>query len=461
MLALLTPADSTRVMPPLPVLVRQNPDVSCSNCISKGIRCTTNQIVNPSKPNKGGKRIEEAKKMFGGEGAVYPSSSAPASGSASVASQTPALAFPPHPTRQTSQTTTESSASSSSFDLSDPNSVPTTVNLNSNGFLPSYGANQYAYPGTGLLDQTAPAELPTWTTEWASNAVSTPYGTPFELGLYSDMSGTASDPSVWDSFVFPPTPQAPYPSSEQSSYSAPSLYPSSAASQQPNLSSSLPTTFEGAPNVASPSQFPSIMLEDTYDSQPDASFNRQSLSGSSSSGSVSPAPPQQSGLDLTSLNAPYHPSLTSFSPGSASPPANPPQIVGKKRQHTDDDIIEIMRSDEERDKDPWSIWSDPSMDKDNKRDKVVRWSRSDNVGDSLASRALGSELSRHLVRIYFSSVQLTLPAISPEAFYMSWQQAGERSDRMGPAQEVLCAVIEAWAARFSDHPVVSGPKCRV
>ncbi|KLT40359.1 hypothetical protein CC85DRAFT_287582 [Cutaneotrichosporon oleaginosum] len=39
---------------------------------------------------------------------------------------------------------------------------------------------------------------------------------------------------------------------------------------------------------------------------------------------------------------------------------------------------------------------------------------------------------------------------------MSWQQAGERSDRMTPAQEVLCAVIEAWAARFSDHPVVLG-----
>jgi hypothetical protein len=111
------------------------------------------------------------------------------------------------------------------------------------------------------------------------------------------------------------------------------------------------------------------------------------------------------------------------------------------------------KNNDKDDKDPWAIWA-KSKDKD-KEDKIIRWSRGNNVGDELASRALGSELSRHLVQVYFSSVHLTLPAISPEAFYMSWQQAGERSDRMTPAQEVLCAVIEAWAARFSDHPVVS------
>ena len=60
-------SDSTSV--PLAQLVRDNPDVGCTNCKNKGVKCTTEQILNPAKPNKGGRRIEEARKRFGGNGA--------------------------------------------------------------------------------------------------------------------------------------------------------------------------------------------------------------------------------------------------------------------------------------------------------------------------------------------------------------------------------------------------------
>lgn len=39
---------------------------------------------------------------------------------------------------------------------------------------------------------------------------------------------------------------------------------------------------------------------------------------------------------------------------------------------------------------------------------------------------------------------------------MEWEACGRRSDRMNPAQEALCAVVEAWAARYSDNPAVLG-----
>lgn len=47
-------------------------------------------------------------------------------------------------------------------------------------------------------------------------------------------------------------------------------------------------------------------------------------------------------------------------------------------------------------------------------------------------------------------------ALSPEGFYLEWERAGQRSDRLSPAQETLCAVMEAWGARYSDSPVVLG-----
>jgi hypothetical protein len=107
-----------------------------------------------------------------------------------------------------------------------------------------------------------------------------------------------------------------------------------------------------------------------------------------------------------------------------------------------------LREQRDEDEDPWSLWSPLSR-------REVRWGHPEVVAQQLADRSIGIELSRHLIKVYFESVHYILRIVSPEEFYLDWQRAEERSDRMPPDQEVLCAVIEAWAAHFSDHPVVS------
>lgn len=51
-------------------------------------------------------------------------------------------------------------------------------------------------------------------------------------------------------------------------------------------------------------------------------------------------------------------------------------------------------------------------------------------------------------------------ALSPESFYIDWHRADQISERMSPAQEALCAVMEAWGARYSDSAVVSRARGR-
>ncbi|WVQ82734.1 hypothetical protein IAT38_004866 [Cryptococcus sp. DSM 104549] len=86
----------------------------------------------------------------------------------------------------------------------------------------------------------------------------------------------------------------------------------------------------------------------------------------------------------------------------------------------------------------------------------VRWGRKEAVQERLGDTALGIELSRHLTTVFFEAVHVSNPAISPESFYLEWTRAGQQADRMTPAQQVLCAVMDAWGARYSDAPVVLG-----
>ncbi|WVQ77101.1 hypothetical protein IAR50_006784 [Cryptococcus sp. DSM 104548] len=104
-----------------------------------------------------------------------------------------------------------------------------------------------------------------------------------------------------------------------------------------------------------------------------------------------------------------------------------------------------------REHDPWQLWMG-----DEESRAMLLWGRAEDMQERLANRALGIELSRHLVTTFFQAVHFSFPAISPESFYLEWMRAGQRSDRMTPAQEVLCAGMEAWGARYSDNPIVLG-----
>lgn len=52
--------------------------------------------------------------------------------------------------------------------------------------------------------------------------------------------------------------------------------------------------------------------------------------------------------------------------------------------------------------------------------------------------------------------KLTRKVLSPESFYIEWEACGRRADRMSPASEALCAVLEAWASRYPDNPAILG-----
>jgi hypothetical protein len=57
------------------------------------------------------------------------------------------------------------------------------------------------------------------------------------------------------------------------------------------------------------------------------------------------------------------------------------------------------------DRDPWHIW----QAKDEDGSHTVAWSRKEQVQESLADKALGIELSRHLITVYFQAVHFSLP----------------------------------------------------
>lgn len=370
MLAILTPKDTTRAVPPLHVLVQENPGVSCSNCISKGIRCTTHQIVNPAKPNKGGKRIEEAKKVYGSDGTAL----SPPSGASQVVTLDNASTGSGS---NTQFTTTPVPVDSAGLDMGNEGGVFPMANMfpTIDSLLPaSSSAGTTVNPG--LLDHTI-AQNP-WPVEWESTALSTRYGTPFAGGMYD---------SSFASFSAPPLPL----SAEYDNVFA-------ASTPQP-MSSSLP--------VASSSSTQGYRTE------------RFGSTGET--------------FNYPAVDDPFQ-----------------QQVVSRKRTLSGDGdgLFALDELQETNTPNPWA--SVPG----NTADRSVRWTRREQVAERLADRALESELSRHLVRVYFQAVHLTLPGISPESFFLEWRRAGERSDRMTPSQEVLCAVLEAWAARFSDHPVV-------
>lgn len=65
-------------------------------------------------------------------------------------------------------------------------------------------------------------------------------------------------------------------------------------------------------------------------------------------------------------------------------------------------------------RDPWHIW----QAKDENGSHTVAWSRKEQVQESLADKALGIELSRHLITVYFQAVHFSLPVRLFQSFYL-------------------------------------------
>ncbi|WVQ77102.1 hypothetical protein IAR50_006785 [Cryptococcus sp. DSM 104548] len=317
--------------PSLADLVRQNPYVECTNCSNKGIKCSTHQILNPTRPKKGGRRIDEARKMFGG-------------GDDEVAGSDRERSAKPGASGGRPGPSVEPVAPSPAY----PNASP--VNW-AQDLLSSYGL-QPGYPSPNQLGPSlAPPEGP-FATYHVSNV---PHG-------------------------------------------------SASAAIHPHIDS-----------LGDPT--------DDYDGQAPIPHSGDNFGGHPSHATT-----------------PY----CNNSPSSSNVPGRKKRRAAAPTGGTRDKVV-VRR------KDPWHLWADPGSQ------AAVSWGLAEDVQESLADKALGVELSRHLVTTFFQAVHHFYPSIWPESFHLEWARAGQRSDRMTPAQEVLCATIEAWGAHYSDSPVILGP----
>lgn len=354
MLALLSPEDGGPERP-LHVLVRENPDVSCTNCVSKGIRCTTNQIVNPAKPNKGGKRIEEAKKMFGSDG-FQNAASPPA----------------PAPTRQRHESRRASVSRSSGVSTAGGSSA---VSEQSTPGIPlhTFGAHQFNVLGTssgGHSGPTAsfvpPAPIPSPTVHPAAHGWSAPL---------EDWSGIGFEAH---NFGFPHTMHSPPFALDAATWEAAIVVPPA----PPLHAHTLPAPPSALNRLGPPP------LEAPAHSLSDPVLPSESITPlTASTVSFLPHQPLASSPGVTSdVCLPSHPSSRSDSSNS-----NPqPRVTSRKRTLADneeDDVLELVRHAEPMQYDPCYMWAP--------RDKVNHLSQHENARNGVVSRSLEHTADGH------------------------------------------------------------------
>ncbi|KAK8866084.1 hypothetical protein IAR55_001235 [Kwoniella newhampshirensis] len=457
-------SSSTDDQAPLNELVLQHPDVFCTHCKNKGLRCTTNQIVNPSKPNKGGKRIDEARRTYGAESIAGVEGESRLRNEYSETSSTSQHPIPvdhpvnasvdpvqrgsiaptwddynflgPNPIQHHAALPIDDSNDQYIFDtllatFTEPDSstwterIPTPA---SNPFQPSAAKHTQTYnryePNFPIVSLTAQhsTDTPVPTSTNTFGSPQTPHN-----DLYTPAPGTQSDPacrgnydqaaSIWWRFANDPQDVMRIAKQKGDKLDETALGIDQLVNQVPALK-----IYDRLANT----------LHEMAQSDPMVSLYTEPTpaKGASKSTSLRSPTPSTPRSDHSSVTESQRYAASRKRPRSIS---LDPREVGS---------IELMNGDS------WRFWAEEGA--------TFRWGRREVVQEKLADRVLGQALSRHLVKTYFQSVHLSYPAINPESFYLEWARAGQRSDRMTPAQEVLCATIEAWGARYSDSPVVLG-----
>ncbi|ORX37389.1 hypothetical protein BD324DRAFT_625966 [Kockovaella imperatae] len=323
--------DESNPVPLLQEMVRRHPDVSCTNCKNKGLTCTSESIRNPTKPKKGGKRIAQARELFGKEEEELDA-------------------------------------------LPDPNGAgPSRVRTLVATLDPSL------QEGENIKDEINAYRI--WRAMSEDYASVTAKAPPLPKGRRSAAHDFGSAHGKDTEFVQIDTDPA-------------------------------TNWVNGKPLFATSIVGRVVRTRTPWMPSPDIN-----------NGIIIQSTATRSGVtDLSSSLA----------------------TDTRKRRLTEEGQIMSINGQH----DPWHLWSDDQV--------IVSWGKRERVQERLAERTLGFELSRHLVSMYFQVVHLAFPTVSPESFYVEWLRAGQQSDRMSPALEALCAVVEAWGARYSDHPIILG-----
>ncbi|OCF37656.1 hypothetical protein I316_00783 [Kwoniella heveanensis BCC8398] len=443
-------------------LVLRHPDIGCTNCKNKGLKCTTEGIVNPTKPNKGGKRIEEAKKKFGQE--EEKERQEKDSGKSSRRTSAGLLEGVPRSEQDDSLLSgygDRTQSQSQILPVSSHDMLGTTGGLD----LPDHFDFTTTFEPPELT-AVQPPDQPLDPTQQDMFRFLFPDFPPQQL---SQTPATNGLPSL----TFGPSPGLPNATGPISTQDVtPSLISHSAADEHVRRDDIHTTT-----TTSTFDQAWSIWQE--FASNPKGAMAHVRATGQTPGASPNPTSLQNTPLDemidqITTIHREEPGNIlgddflqtSAPRPISASSTYTPltdlsaeslndyqPQQVGLKRQRSATPCpSEISRSGKMvlLTENPWRLYTQ-AQDQN-----IVHWGRREDVQERLADKALGTALSAHLVKVFFQAVHLSYPAISPETFYLDWARAGQRSDRMRPAQEVLCAIIEAWGARYSDCPVILG-----
>nr|XP_019049417.1 hypothetical protein I302_03206 [Kwoniella bestiolae CBS 10118]OCF28347.1 hypothetical protein I302_03206 [Kwoniella bestiolae CBS 10118] len=407
------PTSSSSPLPSLSELVEKHPEVGCTNCKKKGLKCDTQGIREPTRPNKGGKRIEEAKRKFG-----------------------------------------QDEERDHEINKRDQNSgIPDSQTVGQD-------ETQIQMPFDPLEVFSNHSIIP------SSSQVLPSSNEPHIIPLQDPGSFTFFDPTVLQ--TFDPSPDPPDPPVH--------LQPPTTIVPQGPQTPGPPSNFQEAASIwqqFANNRKEAMYLVRTTGLTPGADGVQLSVEDEDLMGGLqsrvsdymadlhSPLSGVTQGFSDSSL-------LGQFTPATSST-AGPVMGMGSDHYDLDTDLMFGLGDKRKRGRsphdsglgnrkmvllssNPWKLYSDIPQS----QLQMVSWGRREAVGEQLADRALGMALSNHLVKVFFEAVHLSYPAISPEVFYLEWMKAGQRSDRMTPAQEALCSVIEAWGARYSDSPVILG-----
>lgn len=369
------------------MLVQQHPEVSCSLCIKKGLKCTTEGIVNPIKANKGGRRIDEARRMFGSE--------APAQQSTSTAiDQTPSSYGPlPQPGADgwAQAMLAEQPLPQSGFDVGlrqswdgglDMDSLISQAMSSAHGMsTPSTDFNRIMdHPPVEMKPDTGLFEIvPNGVGRVPSFAIDGLHSTGQDGTANSEAAGQPSMDNEEDALRI---------WREHSEHRRLSLAtpPPAARPSQPPIA--LDSHLSGSFTI--PPHDPAIAVLDWTSS----AGNTQSRSGT-----ASPAPSRSVRFSSSSAGGSR---AGSTAASGWSSPIHPEAraVLGKRRAGS---LLSVGSYPGEED--PWRLYSSPN---DN-GDRLVRWTRRQEVHEKLADRALGSQLSRHLVQVFFQAVHTSFP----------------------------------------------------
>jgi hypothetical protein len=378
------------------LIVRRYPGQICTQCRSKGLQCSTEGILNPLKPNKGGKRINEARQRFGGDITAD---------NASLDDVTMGRDLPPLVNEEPAQMGRNGEEmdwmSGAGYD----------------GLLDQLGLQQ---SGSGVIGPSTmvPADT-SFAMNQGSNSLS--FQPPISTsGSFADDPSDTLFRSLLENMDNFPSGDIPL-NGHSTVYPTPSIRATPETQRQAlevweRLSANTPQTIANRSlrKSTSTSRAESVDL-DAHTPHPDTlvpALGRLDIETNTFLPIVpldSHQPRAASGAKAGEAYGTHTGRAEMVRYGADKSGHSSVGQSGKRPRSYDSAGSSPSSSVLERlqpwERDPWHIW----QAQDENGSHTVAWSRKEQVQESLADKALGIELSRHLITVYFQAVHFSLP----------------------------------------------------